>query len=57
MRSENTSVTEAAITALLMRQDMLGWRLVARSFATETDEHTRYHMTDAIEVWLWGEHM
>lgn len=45
---ENTYVTETTVAALVRRQDVPGWRLVAHAFAVEPDDHTKDHMTDAI---------
>jgi hypothetical protein len=52
---ENTWVTEKTVDALVRREDVIGWRLITRAYATDGDGHTRAHMVDAIEAALGGD--
>lgn len=47
--SDDTYVTEAAVEALSFRGDLAAWSLIAEAYGAEDDDHTRGHMTDALE--------
>ena len=47
--TQNTYVTEAAVEALSFRGDLAAWSLIAEAYGAEDDDHTRAHMTDALE--------
>jgi hypothetical protein len=47
--SEDTYVTEAAFEALSFRGDLAAWSLIAEAYGANDDDHTRAHMTDALQ--------